>query len=146
MTSIDTPTDRSADAEETALNTPTDFIRAIVTEDNATGKWGGKVATRFPPEPNGYPHIGHAKSICLNFGDRRAEFGGDTAICASTTPIRPPRINEDFVERHQVERCSLAGLRVAGRACSSSPRIISGSLYDFCVHPDPNDGKAYVDS
>src|SRR5256714_13069455 len=45
-----------------------DFIRRIVEEDNRTGKWTGRVATRFPPEPNGYLHIGHAKSICLNFG------------------------------------------------------------------------------
>src|ERR1700736_3663168 len=45
-----------------------DFIRRIVKEDLRTGKWGGRVATRFPPEPNGYLHIGHAKSICLNFG------------------------------------------------------------------------------
>src|SRR6266699_820779 len=45
-----------------------DFVRRIVEEDLQTGKWGGRVATRFPPEPNGYLHIGHAKSICLNFG------------------------------------------------------------------------------
>jgi len=45
-----------------------DFIRSIVAEDNRTGKWGGRVETRFPPEPNGYLHIGHAKSIVLNFG------------------------------------------------------------------------------
>ena len=44
------------------------FIRNIIDEDNRTGKWGGRVETRFPPEPNGYLHIGHAKSICLNFG------------------------------------------------------------------------------
>ncbi|MCK4291876.1 MAG: glutamine--tRNA ligase/YqeY domain fusion protein [Planctomycetes bacterium] len=52
-----------------------DFVRAIVAEDLKTDKWGGRVVTRFPPEPNGYLHIGHAKSICLNFGIA-AEFAG----------------------------------------------------------------------
>jgi len=52
-----------------------DFIRQIVAEDAKTNKWGGRVVTRFPPEPNGYLHIGHAKSICLNFGIA-AEFNG----------------------------------------------------------------------
>lgn len=54
--------------EEAKAGVPVDFIRSIVAEDKKSGKWGGKVITRFPPEPNAYLHIGHAKSITLNFG------------------------------------------------------------------------------
>jgi glutaminyl-tRNA synthetase len=53
---------------QTSSSLPSDFIRNIIEDDLKTNKYRGRVATRFPPEPNGYPHIGHAKSICLNFG------------------------------------------------------------------------------
>lgn len=58
-----------------AESAPANFIRNIIDNDNRADKWGGRVETRFPPEPNGYLHIGHAKSICLNFGIAH-DYGG----------------------------------------------------------------------
>ena len=72
-----------------------DFIRSIVTEDLKANKWDGRVVTRFPPEPNGYLHIGHAKSICLNFGIAQ-EFGGTCHLRFDDT--NPCKEEEEYVQ------------------------------------------------
>jgi len=72
-----------------------DFVRRIVEEDLRTGKWGGRVATRFPPEPNGYLHIGHAKSINLNFGIAE-EYGGVCNLRYDDT--NPSKEEEEYVK------------------------------------------------
>ncbi len=78
---------------------PTHFIAQIVEEDNRTGKWAGRVHTRFPPEPNGYLHIGHAKSICLNHG-LAAAFGGKFNLrFDDTNPEKEEQEYVDSIER-----------------------------------------------
>ncbi len=76
-------------------HTPTDFIREMIHADNESEKYGGRVQTRFPPEPNGYLHIGHAKSICLNFG-LAEEFGGVCNLRFDDT--NPVTEDQNFVD------------------------------------------------
>ena len=80
--------------DENETPTSTDFVRMTVAEDTRSGKWSGRVVTRFPPEPNGYLHIGHAKSICLNFGIAR-EFGGVCHVRFDDT--NPTKEEDEYV-------------------------------------------------
>jgi glutaminyl-tRNA synthetase len=119
-------------------NKPSNFIRQIIDEDNRTGKHGGKVATRFPPEPNGYLHIGHAKSICLNFGIAE-DYNGTCNLRFDDT--NPHKENLEFVQAIQAD--------VQWLGYSWDDRLYYASDYFQKLHDYAVDlikqGKAYVD-
>jgi glutaminyl-tRNA synthetase len=116
-----------------------DFIRARVAEDVRTGKHGGRVVTRFPPEPNGYLHIGHAKSITLNFGVA-AEFGGTCNLRFDDT--NPVKEDEEY-ERSIQEDVRWLGYDWEDRLYHASGYF--DELYDYAVELIGK-GLAYVDS
>jgi glutaminyl-tRNA synthetase len=116
-----------------------DFIRAIVAEDLRQNRYDGRVVTRFPPEPNGYLHIGHAKSICLNFGVAM-DFGGVCNLRFDDT--NPETEDESYVEAIQRDVRWL-GFDWDDRLYFASDYF--ESLYAYAVQLI-QDGKAYVDS
>jgi len=117
----------------------TDFIREIVAEDLRTGKHAGRVHTRFPPEPNGYLHIGHAKSICLNFGVA-AEFGGLCNLRYDDT--NPTKEDVEYVEAIE-EDVRWLGFDWSDRKFYASDYF--EALYSYAEQLI-REGNAYVDS
>src|ERR1700722_11571640 len=118
---------------------PGNFIEDLIAEDLRAGKNGGRVAPRFPPEPNGYLHIGHAKSICTNFG-LAAKFGGTTNLRFDDT--NPEAEDVEYVESIE-EDVRWPGFDWGDRRYFASDYF--GKLHDFAVRLI-EEGKAYVDS
>jgi len=118
------------------INKPTHFIRNMIVDDLESGKHS-TVLTRFPPEPNGHLHIGHAKSICLNFGLAQ-EFGGSTNLRFDDT--NPLKENEDFA------RAIMQDVRWLGFEWKELRHASDyfEQLYDYAVHLIEH-GKAYVE-
>lgn len=119
---------------------PSDFIRDIVAADRAAGKHDGRVVTRFPPEPNGYLHIGHAKSICLNFGLANENPGGVCHLRFDDT--NPTTEDPEFVESIQ-DDVRWLGFDWHGKMFYASDYF--ERLYECAVTLIKKD-KAYVDS
>jgi glutaminyl-tRNA synthetase len=116
---------------------PSNFVRDIILEDLKTGKYGGRVQTRFPPEPNGYLHIGHAKSICLNFG-LAAEFGGKTNLRFDDT--NPCKEETEYVDSI-MDNVRWLGFDWEDRLFYASDYF--GRIYEWAVQLIKA-GKAYV--
>ena len=135
MSDVDTRPDATPSPAAPAV----DFIRAIVQADVAAGKHGGRVVTRFPPEPNGYLHIGHAKSICLNFGVAAA-FGGKCHLRFDDT--NPLKEDPEYVEAIQHD---VRWLGFDWNAHLYHASDYFQSMYEYAMQL-VRQGKAYVDS
>ena len=120
-------------SEERSLN----FLEEIIEEDNRTGKYDGRVLTRFPPEPNGYLHIGHAKSICLNFG-LAEKYNGETNLRFDDT--NPATEETEYVESIKTD-IKWLGFNWNKELYSSD---YFEQLYNFAVELIKK-GQAYVD-
>lgn len=118
---------------------PLDFIRATVAEDMRRNRYGGRVVTRFPPEPNGFLHIGHAKSICLNFGVAQ-DFGG---VCNLRMDDTNPETEDELYVQAIQRDVKWLGFDWDDRMFYASDYY--EQLYQFAVKLI-RDGKAYVDS
>src|SRR5260221_8823610 len=114
------------------------FLREIINDDNRTGKFQGRMHTRFPPEPNGYLHIGHAKSICLNFGLAR-DYGGKCNLRFDDT--NPTQEEQEYVDSI-IEDVRWIGFDWEDRLFFASDYF--DQLYDFAVKLIKQ-GHAYVD-
>jgi glutaminyl-tRNA synthetase len=136
MTSAPSDTSRSPARESAG---PGNFIEEIIERDLHAGKNGGRVMTRFPPEPNGYLHIGHAKSICTNFGLAK-KFGGTCNLRFDDT--NPETEDVEYVESIEQDVRWL-GFDWEDRKYYASDYF--GQLHDFAVRLI-EEGKAYVDS
>ncbi len=126
------------DAGTSAPAAPLDFVREIIAEDQRSGRHGGRVHTRFPPEPNGYLHIGHAKAICLDFGVAR-EFSGLCNLRFDDT--NPTKEDVEYVDAIQ-EDVRWLGFDWAAMLYASDYFEL---LYRYAEQLI-RDGKAYVDS
>ena len=136
------PTARADDWDNTVTETETkpslDFVRTTVEADNISGRFGGNVVTRFPPEPNGYLHIGHAKSMCLNFGLAQ-EYGGRCHMRFDDT--NPAKEEEEFVDGI-LEDVRWLGWDWGDHLYFASDHF--DKLFDFAIDLIKK-GKAYVD-